>query len=129
MATTHSHAIPPPPPGRKPARRQTAPRPVTAHAMLQVAMIWRSQIIGYRLLPRRRKVTVGPSKRATFVTPPLNGQKKYLLLRPRRDGYVLHLAPELKGDLTLGGAATPVADVAWGDGDHARGAQANLVIK
>lgn len=127
MATTHSHAIPPPP-SPKPARRQTAPRPVTAHAMLQVAMIWRGQIIGYRLLPRRRKVTVGPSKRATFVTPPLDGQKKYLLLRPRRDGYVLHLAPELKGDLTLGGTVTPVADVTSRDVDLVRGDKAKLIF-
>lgn len=125
MATTHSHAIPPPP---QPARRRTAPRPVTAHAMLQVAMIWRGQIIGYRLLARRRKITVGPSKRATFVTPPLGGRKKHLLLRPRRDGYVLHLASELKGDLTLGGTATAVADVASRDVDLARGDKAKLIF-
>jgi hypothetical protein len=127
VATTHSHAIPPPP-GPKPVRRQTAPRPLTAHAMLQVATIWRGQIIGYRLLTRRRKVSVGPSKRATFVTPPLDGQKKHLLLRPRREGYVLHLAPELKGDLTLGGTAMSVADVASRDVDLARGDKAKLVF-
>ena len=91
-------------------------------------MIWRGQIIGYRLLSRRRKVTVGPSKRATFVTPPLEGQSKFLLLQPRRDGYVLHLASALKGDLVLGGIATPVADVASRDVDIARGDKAKLIF-
>jgi hypothetical protein len=96
--------------------------------MLQVAMIWRGQIIGYRLLSRRRKVTVGPSKRATFTTPPLEGQGKFLLLQPRRDGYVLHLASALKGDLTLGGVTTSVADVASRDVDIARGDKAKLIF-
>ena len=76
---------------------------MTSHARLQVAMIWRGSIIGYRLLSRRRKVTVGPSKRATFVTPALEGRSKFLLLQPRRDGYVLHLAPAFKGELHLDG--------------------------
>ena len=86
-------------------RHQDAPpisRSATS-AALQVAVIWRGQILGYRLLRRRRKVTVGSSKRATFTTPQLGGQTKFLLLTPRRDGYVLRLAPELKGDLVLGG--------------------------
>jgi outer membrane biosynthesis protein TonB len=96
--------------------------------MLQVAMIWRGQIIGYRLLSRRRKVTVGPSKRATFTTPALEGKSKFLLLQPRRDGYVLHLAPVLKGDLTLGGITTSVAEVASRDVDLARGDKAKLIF-
>jgi hypothetical protein len=96
--------------------------------MLQVAMIWRGQILGYRLLSRRRKITVGPSKRATFVTPPLEGKTKFLLLQPRKDGYVLHLASELAGELTLGGVNTPVAEVASRDVDIARGDKAKLVF-
>jgi hypothetical protein len=96
--------------------------------MLQVAMIWRGQILGYRLLSRRRKITLGPSKRATFVTPPLEGQQKFLLLQPRRDGYVLHLASELRGELTVGGTAMSVADVASRDVDLARGDKAKLVF-
>jgi hypothetical protein len=96
--------------------------------MLQVAMIWRGQIIGYRLLSRRRKITVGPSKRATFVTPRLAGQDKFLLLQPRRDGYVLNLSSELRGDLVVGGTAMSVADVASGNVDLSRGDKAKLVF-
>ena len=91
-------------------------------------MIWRGQIIGYRLLSRRRKITVGPSKRATFATPALEGKSKFLLLQPRRDGYVLHLASAFKGELTLGGVTTPVADIASRDVDLARGDKAKLIF-
>ena len=91
-------------------------------------MIWRGQIIGYRLLSRRRKITVGPSKRATFATPALEGKSKFLLLQPRRDGYVLHLASAFKGELTLGGVSTSVADIASRDVDLARGDKAKLIF-
>jgi hypothetical protein len=96
--------------------------------MLQVAVIWRGQILGYKLLRRRTKVTVGPSKRATFSTPQLAGQQRFLLLAPRRDGYVLRLAPELKGDMVLGGTATAVTDVASSEVDLARGDRAKLTF-
>jgi hypothetical protein len=94
--------------------------------MLQVAVIWRSQILGYRLLPRRSKVTLGPSKRATFVTPPIRGQQRFILLTPRRDGYVLHLAPELKGEIHLAGTVMSVGDVASRDVDLTPGDRAKL---
>jgi len=96
------------------------------HAALQVAVIWRGQILGYKLLRRRRKVTVGSSKRCTFNTPRLAGQSRFVLLVPKKDGYVLRLAPELKGDLVLSGTATSVTDVASSEVDLARGDRAKL---
>ena len=69
-------------------------------------MIWRGQILGYRLLRRRRKVTVGSSKRATFETPRSPASNASCCSRREGDGYVLQLARELKGDLVLGGTAT-----------------------
>jgi outer membrane biosynthesis protein TonB len=101
---------------------------VTAHAILQVALIWRSQIIGYRLFPRRRKVSLGPHKRATFVTPLIRGQQRFRLLTPRRDGYVLHLAPELTGELQIAGSAMNASDVTSTDVDLAPGDRAKLVF-
>jgi hypothetical protein len=86
---------------------------LSGHALLQIAAIWRGQIIGYRLLARRRRITVGPSKRATFNTPPLQGRKRYLLVRPRKGAYLVHLAPGLRGELTLGGLVTPTATSRW----------------
>lgn len=96
--------------------------------MLQVAVIWHGQIIGYRLLRKRGRITVGPSKRATFTTPPLAGQSKFVLITPRKDSYSLRLAPELKGDLVLGGSATAIADVASSEVDLARGDRAKLML-
>jgi hypothetical protein len=102
---------------------------VTAHAILQVAFIWRSQIIGYRLFRWRRKITVGPNKRATFVAPPLAGQSKFVLLSPNREGgYTLHLSPEIKGELHLGGSTMSVADVASSNVDLTRGDRAKLAF-
>jgi hypothetical protein len=96
--------------------------------MLQVAVIWRGQIIGYRVLRKRGRITVGPSKHATFTTPKLAGQNKFALITPRKEGYSLRLAPELKGDLVLGGSATAVADVVSSEVDLARGDRAKLVF-
>lgn len=99
------------PAASRPARK-TAPRAVLGHAILQVAMIYRGQIIGYQLLRHRRKVTVGPSKRATFVTPSVTaGGRRLALLVPKRAGYVLRLTPGLTGDLVIGGNTTSVASV------------------
>ena len=79
--------------------------------MLQIAVIWHGTIIGYRLQRRRRKITVGPNKRATFITPSIRGAKRFVLLTPRKNGYVLNLAPELRGELNIGGQPMSVADV------------------
>ena len=92
-------------------------------------MIWRGQILGYRLLARRRKITVGPSKRATFVTPPLEGKSKFLLLQPRARR--LRAAPRLGAARRADGGRVrqmAVADVASRDVDLARGDKAKLVF-
>jgi hypothetical protein len=128
-----------PPPTGSPPRKPSQPpsfhhqepaqqAPLGYRAALQVAVIWRGQILGYRMLRRRTKVTVGSSKNATFATPRLGGQPRFLLLAPRRDGYVLRLAPELKGDLVLGGTATSVTDIASSEVDLARGDRAKLTF-
>lgn len=97
--------------------------------MLQVAMVWRGQILGYRLLSgRRKRITVGPSKRATFVTPALAGQPRFLLLSPRKDGFTLHLAPSLRGELHLAGSAVQVEEVAAGTVDFSRGDRGRLIF-
>jgi hypothetical protein len=110
-------APPAPPGGSQPpprSTRLTEPQPVQAHleqAVLQVVLVFRGQIIGYRLLTARRKITLGPSKRATFVTPALVGTRgRFVLVAPARKGYRLRLSPALTGDLHVGGRAVPVAE-------------------
>ncbi len=101
-----------------------------ANAILQMAIIWRGQILAYRIFPRRRKITVGTSKRATFITPTLGGQAKFVLLTPRRDGdgYILHLSPELRGDLQVAGSAMSVREITSSEVDLDRGDRARLLF-
>jgi hypothetical protein len=80
--------------------------------ILQVAMVWRNQILAYRLLTRSGRITVGPSKRATLTTPPVLGESgRFVLIQPRGRGYLLRLAPGMRGDLHLRGEARSVIDV------------------
>ena len=92
-------------------------------------MIWRAaRLSGIACCRAAARSPSDRQKRATFATPPLEGKSKFLLLQPRRDGYVLHLASALKGELTLGGVATPVAGIASRDVDLARGDKAKLIF-
>jgi len=111
--------IPPPgvdgraPPAAPPRpARATAPQPVVGRGVLQVVLVWRGQILGYRLLDRRGKITVGPSKRAHFTTPPVAGRRcRFTLVVPKRGGYLLRLSPAFGGELHLGANTIPVAHV------------------
>ena len=132
MANSYlSRALPPPPPGDVPSPRkqiETAPRALSPRAMLQVAAIWHGTIIGYRLQRRRRKITLGPHKRATFCTPPVRGADRFPLLTPRKNGYVLNLAPEMRGEVHVGGQVMSVADVSSSAVDLVVGDRAKLTF-
>jgi hypothetical protein len=101
---------------------------VTDRALLQVAVIWRGQILGYRLLGRRGRITVGPSKRATFSTPPLEGKNKYLLVRPGKGTFIIALTPTLGGEITLAGIPTPVGAIANREVTLSPGDKAKLIF-
>jgi hypothetical protein len=103
------HPAPPAHPGRP--MRLTVPLQAMGSAIMQVVAVWRGQIIGYSLLDKRRKITAGPHPRATFVTPPLDGRKRFVLLKPRKGGYALRLAPALRGDVQIGGSTSQVTDI------------------
>src|SRR5258707_15459598 len=97
LPANHRSAPPPPAPAGRPLRL-TAPVETLGSAVLQVVAVWRGRIVGYRLLMRRRKVTIGSHVRATFNTPRTDGRKRYALLNPRRGGgYTLRLPPNLPG--------------------------------
>ena len=102
-----------PPPAGAPNRplRLTAPIESLANAVLQVVTVWRGRIVGYRLLTKRRKVTIGSHAGASFVTPRAEGQKRFVLVKPTRGGYVLRLAPALRGDVFVGGDTHDVLEL------------------
>jgi hypothetical protein len=106
-----NRAAPPPPsaPG-SPALRLTAPIQSLDGAVLQIVAVWRGRIVGYRLLTKRRRVTIGSHVRATFNTPRTDGRKRFVLLKPRRGGYVLRLAPALRGEVQTQAETRDVMD-------------------
>ena len=82
--------------------------------MLQVALVWRGKILTYRLCGPKQSVTVGPSQRATLVTPRVPGGKdRYALLVPAkpRGSYRLRLTAAFTGEATVQGEKRAVADL------------------
>ncbi|MDB4982064.1 MAG: FHA/TonB protein [Myxococcales bacterium] len=100
---------PPPPPAGRPLRL-TQPIQAMASAIPQLVVVWRGRIIGYRLLTKRRKVTIGPSQKASFLTPMADGRQRFVLLKPSRGGYTLRLAPALRGEVSAAGNTAQVDD-------------------
>ena len=91
-------------------------QPLTVGRAMEVAMHWRGQLIAYRLFRRPRRVTVGPHKRATLITPAVMMKAaRFTLLRPRAGGARLRLAPGMRGNVALvsstAGAPTSVAEL------------------
>ena len=129
-------ALPPPTGAAARPLRLTAPIQSLGSAVLQVVTVWRGRIVGYRLLTKRRKVTIGSQVGTSFVTPRAEGRKSFVLIKPGRGGYLLRLAPALRGEVQLGGethdvlsilASPPtgrkkgdVREVALGTGDRAK---------
>jgi hypothetical protein len=103
-------APPPPAPAGRPLRL-TVPIQAMGTAILQVVVVWRGRIVGYRLLTRRRKVTIGSHRSATFVAPATDGRRRYVLVKPSRRGYTLRLAPNMRGDVQTGGETRDVVDI------------------
>jgi hypothetical protein len=105
----NNHSAPPPPAAGRPLRL-TQPISAMASAVAQVVVVWRGRIIGYHLLTKRRKITIGPSHNATFLTPMTDGRRRFVLLKPSRGGYTLRLAPALRGEVSAAGNTTQVEE-------------------
>jgi hypothetical protein len=109
-ANNRNRAAPPPAPADRPLRL-TMPIQAMGSAILQVVAVWRGRIVGYRLLTRRRKVTIGAHTGATFTAPMTDGRKRYVLVKPSRGGYTLRLAPNLLGEVQMGGETRDIAEL------------------
>jgi hypothetical protein len=109
--SANNRSAPPPPAPAGPPLRLTAPIESLANAVLQVVTVWRGRIVGYRLLTKRRKVTIGSHRGASFVTPRAEGKKAFAIIKPTRGGYLLRLAPALRGEVFVGGETQDVLDI------------------
>jgi outer membrane biosynthesis protein TonB len=91
------------------------PVAVSAPSVLQAALIWQGRILGYRLVGKREKLTVGSARNVSFITPPLPGavKKGFAVLTPsrHRGRHQLNVIAGLRGDAVLGGETRNVADL------------------
>src|SRR5689334_17454358 len=70
---------------------------------LRVVLIWQGTILEERTLEEPKPITVGPHRKCTFVTPKYSAlPKKFTILKPSKQGYLLTLGPGMGGKLSLG---------------------------
>jgi hypothetical protein len=87
--------------------RAPVQQPLATGRALEVALHWRGQLIAYRLYRRPRRVSVGPNKRATMITPAVMMKaSRFTLLRPHAGGVRLRLAPGMRGEIALAASAS-----------------------
>jgi hypothetical protein len=93
---------------------------VTGSSTLQVALIWRGKLIGYRLLDRQEQLTIGPAPGTTFATAPvLPGRRhgRFPLVAPAKAAagrHRLRLTSLISGEIVVGGQTKTVAEVIAG---------------
>lgn len=87
-------------------------------AILRVSHIWHGEVLADRVLRRRRAVTIGPDRRATFVTPrlPMARKSRLKILRRQKGTYAVALGRGMTGTLTLAGSEVDVASLVSGAG-------------
>ena len=92
---------------------------------LRASLIWHDEVMDERV--GLGEIAIGPSSKATFVTPELGLPEAYKIVRPGARGQLLTLAPGMRGTLCIDGAlqdiaalvangyyATPIAGKDWG---------------
>ena len=83
-------------------------------SMLQVALVWQGRILAYRLCGPRQAVTIGPSAKTLFTTPPVPGsENRFTVLAPQkpRGRYRLRLTAGLTGEVRVRGEKRTVAEL------------------
>jgi TonB family protein len=86
---------------------------------LRVVLVWRGEPLEERVFTTPQLITVGATKRDTFVVPPSRIGESFPLFRGSSDsgGFLLTLAPGMSGKLSMGGESWAVAEfVASGRG-------------
>src|SRR5688572_17746008 len=85
---------------------------MSARQSVQITYLWKGQVLDYRLLSRRDRVSIGDHRAVTFATPRLPGfPARFPLLRPARDGVTLRVGPGMGGSLSLRGQQRTMGDL------------------
>src|SRR5690348_16296889 len=69
---------------------------------LRAVLIWDGTILEEHTFEKPMAITIGPHRRATFVVPQTQAlPRRFALIAPSKQGYLLTLAPGMRGKLHL----------------------------
>ena len=87
---------------------------------LRTSLIWHDEVMEDVVLTRPRKLTLGKSRRSSFVVPDLGLPPEFAIVKPKDRGYQLMLGTRMRGTVCIDGREREVADlVGPGDGGGA----------
>lgn len=78
---------------------------------LRTALIWNDEVMGDVVVEKPSKITLGATKRSTFVVPPLGLPPEFAIVRPGNRGYLLTLGEHMRGTVCLDGVQRDVAEL------------------
>jgi hypothetical protein len=91
---------------------------------LRTSLIWHDEVMDDVVLAKPRKITLGRSRKSTFVVPELGLPPEFAIVRPGKSGYVLTLGEHMSGTICIAGKEHDVAEFVRqkdGDGSDAGG--------
>jgi len=90
---------------------------VTATA-LRTSLIWHDEVMEDIVLDRPRKITLGRSRKSTFVVPDIGLPAEFVVVRPKDHGYYeLTLGPRMRGTICVDGRERDVGELVAGGDD------------
>jgi hypothetical protein len=78
---------------------------------LRASLIWRDEVMEDLVLDKPRPITIGPTRRATFVVPDLHLPPRFAIVRPGNRGYLLTLGERMRGTICIAGQKQDVAEL------------------
>lgn len=109
------------------ASESATPGAAATEQQLQVAHVWRDEVMAHKVLLEPAPVTLGDGKEATFTVPQLGVPGDVAILTPAEAGYVLSLSSGMAGRLSVTGKETDVAEL-LGGGEGSPGGSAEVPV-
>jgi outer membrane biosynthesis protein TonB len=78
---------------------------------LRASLIWRDEVMEDLVLDRPRPITIGPTRRATFIVPEIGLPPRFAIVRPGNRGYLLTLGERMRGTICIDGRKQDIADL------------------
>jgi hypothetical protein len=94
---------------------------------LRVALIWHDEVMNDVVFNHPRPITIGRTRRATFIIPDLGLPPSFAIVKPGNRGYLLTLGERMRGTICIDGHEKDVADLIRHHGDGAGGFHATVI--